>query len=223
MAFAAQHQDGSYTPTTHHTNLVGTTSTRVLLVDSRSRDVRRFPQASDFAVKLDEPLHEVTSIRLMTAIVPIYNPSVHPTVTGVAETSPYVVLRLEDMPAGDGIRGGTSEQSRNAIADDGAVGVIPMIPEISADVGGGVVAQYARWSESNARPSALYFRSPLAMLTHLHIRLAEWGESTQARSVSRTYPLPDETPPTAPSAPSGLLPQNNTVFVFEITSFHRRD
>lgn len=219
MAFAAQQQSGHYVAAPRfQQNLVGTTTTAHFIIDSRARDVSRDPSAAHFTVKLDKPLERVVSIKLTRALVPILDPAVHPSLTAT-ELSTAAVLRLEDLPTGDGLRGTTRPDGQgNAIADDGALAVIPMNAQISANLGGGVIARYTDWRSGDQTPDTLFFRAPLHQLTELRIRLVEWGESTHPQSYSRTYPIPAETAPASSSAPSGLLQQNNAIFVFEITA-----
>ena len=226
---AAQEQSGNYVQSPSK-NLHGSVSTEVIHVDSRSRNLTLHPRASDFVVRFAKPLHNVMSVRLLSAIVPILHPVIHAPIP--LETNPYIILRSDTPgatldvlrgaagPASGAVSGGVSVDTdrRNSIADGGALAVVPLIPRTAARVGGDETVNYAVWVEQNEQPAVKYFRPPQAMLKELRLHLVEWGQSTDVRTHYTTYPLPAETPPAGNTVASGLLPHNNVSYVLEITS-----
>jgi hypothetical protein len=227
-SIAAQEQSGRYVQEPLK-NLHGSVSTQVIHVDSRSRNLTLHPRASDFVVRLPKPLHNVVSVRLLSATIPILEPTIHAPIP--AETNPYIVLRSDVLgssmdvlrgaagPDSGAVIGGASidAERRNAIADNGAWAIIPLIPQIAAQVGGDTV-QYAVWSEQNNQPAVKYFRPPLAMIKEMRFHLVQWGQSTDVRTKYDTYALPAESAVPSNTDPSGLVPQNNVSFLFEVTS-----
>jgi hypothetical protein len=225
-------------------NLAGTVSSHVIAVDSRTRVVSINPSANDFSVQfpVGRGFKNVLSVRLLMVIVPILAADVHATTP--AEVNPYVVLQADSLGrdeldtiensfgrtgyANEGpflpLGGSLEQTTRNGIFDDSAMAIIPLIPATAADVESIAVppartcVNYAVWRAEDNQPVVKYFRPPLSTITGLRLRLSQWGQSTSPRTQYDLYQLPDEAEPAAPTDPSGLLPQNNVQYLFEIVA-----
>ena len=209
-------------------NLVGITNSKVIFVDSRTRNIDRNLQASDFDIKFHDAFRNVTSIRLLSALIPIFNAAVHTEPAGVTyDPNPFVILQVEPIgqrsttllsgTVGIGASNAADQDTRNHIADDNGMVVIPLSTSGTSIAVGGNTVEFASWRELPNHAAVIRFKPPVATLTGLRLRLATWGASaTQARGDYNTYPLDEEASPASAVAASGLEPENQVQYVFEI-------
>jgi len=215
-------------------NLAGTVSSHVVAVDSRTRDLSVKPQASDIEIQFtkERGFKQVLSVRLLMAIIPILATDVHSTTP--SEVNPYVTLQVDTLgdDALDTIENAvgrtrntdTEQCTRNGIFDDSVMTIVPLIPATSGDVESitsppdRTCVNYAVWRAEDNIPVVKYFRPPLSNMSGLRIRLSQWGQSTEGRTEYDLYQLPPEAEPASETDPSGLLPQNNVQYIFEVVS-----
>ena len=235
-----EEQSGAVVPAQSATR-AGITNSKSYFVDSRTRIVSRSPSAADFEVVFDRVLHNVTSVRLISAIIPIINTAVgaHGAIANY-QPNTYVMLHLK--PSGGGIGQGSTldsafgdpstvspvtapgdAQTRNIISDADSLVAIPLNPNgpnIDA-TGGGVIVNFTHWEDKAEHDAVLRFKSPLSSLKGLEFKLMVWANSNGSeggRTQAVTYPLPDETTPPTTSGASGLLPINQVQYQIEIVS-----
>lgn len=212
----------------------GITNSKSYFVDSRTRVVSRNASANDFDVIFDRTLRNVTSVRLISAIVPIINNNAGAHgATPNYQANPYVMLHVKPLGDSANGRGSTLDaafgdgsnasapgdrETRNSIADADSIVAIPLIPNgPNIDVtGGGVVVNFTHWEDKAEHDAVLRFKSPLASLKGLTFTLYSWGSSTAPRTERILYPLGDEAVPSI--TVSGLDPWRQVQYQVEIIS-----
>ena len=224
---ATQEQSGDMVKRVQR-NMVGVVNSKVVFVDSRTRNVDRNPQSTDMEINFHDSFRNVTSIRLLLAIVPIFNPLVHTEPAGITyDPNPYVILQVEPIgqrsttllsgTAGVDASNAADQDTRNHIADDNGMVVIPLATSGNSIAVGGNTVEFASWRELPNHFAVIRFKPPVATLTGLRLRLVTWGDSaTQARGDYNTYPLDEETSPASAIVASALEPENQVQYVLEI-------
>ena len=233
------HEQSGNVVETSRTNQVGITNSKTVFVDSRTRVLGPSPgsSASDFTVIFERPYHNVTAVRLISAIIPIINQNEAAHGSSVIPYQPntYVMLHVRPLGGAGGSFGSTMSSAhgdpanasaagdastRNFIADSDAIVAIPLNPNgPNIDVGGGVVVNFTHWEDKAEHDAVLRFKPMVPTLKGLEMRLYVWGDgATQGRLANNFYPLPNEVAPASVEAASGLKPINNVQYQFEVVS-----
>lgn len=85
----------------HMDSTLNPTRSTTFVIDSRDRDLTRFPLASHYEISLDEPVHDVVSMMLLVADVPFATYLVQPTNSSIQAILSSGTIINANIPVGD--------------------------------------------------------------------------------------------------------------------------
>ncbi len=178
-------------------NQRGIINSHIVQVDSRVRNFDLFTNPNHFRIKLPQIYHNVASIELLHACIPIVpNTPLQPA------DEKYVVMRLRGIPGGSGAEP-TGISTNNSPIFDEAFAKIPLIEHFSG-IG------FTFWRKDELR-AITHFQPRRSELAELEISLVQMGTGTPLGTVV-PYPLTAVVPPVT------LTPNPEVTYVFEIVS-----
>lgn len=213
-------------------NRFGETSSHVVYIDSRDRDVLTYPSANHFRIGFEHKYKNIYSIELVKAIIPVINSNLHETLPGdnvnsVASVDiyePYVYVRCPQMSGmTDGTRG-SDDTPANGMSDSG-ICCIPLIGQYTRPAENwripgttviGTSARYTVYDKSELTCCIKHFFPVKSSLQYLDIELMSRPLLSSPRDSNVLYPLPDESRLLSVGGFDGLLAHNNILLLFEI-------
>lgn len=173
----------------------GILNSHIVPIDSRLRDYNLYPSANNFKVRLAQIYHNVRSIELLDAIIPIKGSQL------------YVSLKLSgsgrilNHEAGETTA--LAPNVSNPLLND-SFALIALTPDFATD-------EITHW-EKGERRHIHYYQPPLSTLDTLQITLEEWGAVGSAFDTVNLYGLATEAPPVTTNPD----PTENILLIFEI-------
>ncbi len=175
----------------------GIFTSHIIDVDSRVRNFDIFPNPNHFKIRLPCVYHNVYSVELLNACIPIV-----PNTPLLPTDEPYVVMRIAGIPVGEGaLTTGTSTIFSPLF--DGAFAKIPLIEHFSG-VG------YTFWRKDERR-AIKYFEPRKSELGELEIFLEQMNAGGPIGTIV-PYPLANV------ALPVLVIPNPEVTYTFEIVA-----
>ncbi|GAF84294.1 unnamed protein product [marine sediment metagenome] len=183
----------------------GILNSHIVHVDSRVRDFPNYLSANNFKFKLPQVYHNVYSIELLHACIPIL-----PAPPLVAANEQYVVLRLTAGSKNLG-EGSTAQPTGSTSANytpvfDDAFAKIPLMDNFGG-------TPFTFWRKDELR-AIHYFQPRASELGEIRIQLLQMPQGLPIGSSPIPYPLPNVALPVL-NVPTAA---NEVTYVFEIVS-----
>lgn len=175
-------------------NKRGILNSHIIAVDSRNRDYNFFPSAQRFKIRLPDTYHNVYSVEVLNACIPIVG------------TENYVSLRIPDLGTVEGAQ--TTSQTQDIFTSlfDDAFLEIPLIEHFAAQ-------NVTFWRKDELR-AIKYFEPRKSELKELEFILEQWGPAGSAFGTIVPYPLAVLVPPITVNP----NPVDNVKYMIEIVA-----
>jgi len=175
-------------------NKRGILNSHIVPVDSRLRDYNFFPSAQRFKIRLPQTYHNVFSVELLNACIPIVG------------TDKYVMLRIPQLEVLQGAQTTSRTQDIFNPIFDGSFLKIPLIEHFA---GQGLTF----WRKDELR-AIKFFEPRKSELAELEFVLEQWGGAGTPFETVIPYPLAIEALPVTDNPD----PDDNVTFVLEIVA-----